>query len=277
MSFIVPLPTKERLKQSSRAKKSKGKKEKVARGVKQNRFVKAKYNRELQKITNELIIQTKSELVESLRRLEPEYIQDNYAEVLGNILFTLTNRWRNITRHAKLISAEMVNGINDKNRKMFYKSLQNATGVSLNGIISEEGLQPMLTSSINENVSLIQSIPDEYFKKLNTIINEGTKRGKSSGGIIKDILSLGKSTKKRAKLIARDQTQKVNAAITQGRQNNLGVTEYIWRTSSDERVRESHKSKNGKRFRWDKPPADTGHPGQDIQCRCVAEPVIELN
>ena len=190
MSFIAPLPTKERLKQSSRAKKSKGKKEKVARGVKQNRFVKAKYNRELQKITNELLIQTKSELVESLRRLEPEYIQDNYAEVLGNILFTLTNRWRNITRHAKLISAEMVNGINDKNRKMFYKSLQNATGVNLNGIISEEGLQPMLTSSINENVSLIQSIPDEYFKKLNTIINEGTKRGKSSGGIIKDILSL---------------------------------------------------------------------------------------
>ena len=90
-------------------------------------------------------------------------------------------------------------------------------------------------------------------------------------------MGLGKSTKKRAKLIARDQTQKVNAAVTQGRQSNLGVTEYIWRTSSDERVRESHKSKNGKRFRWDSPPADTGHPGQDIQCRCVAEPVIELN
>jgi len=170
----------------------------------------------------------------------------------------------------------MVGGVNEKNRKRFYKALQNATGVSLNGIISEEGLQPLLTSSVNDNVSLIKSIPDEYFKKLNTIVSQGTMRGKSSGGIIKDILALGKSTKKRAKLIARDQTQKVNAAITQGRQTNLGVTEYIWRTSSDERVRESHKAHNGKRFKWSDPPNDTGHPGEDIQCRCIAEPVIEL-
>lgn len=272
--MLVPMPIKERLKQNSLRRKNK---EKVARGVKEDRSVRAKYNKDLQEIANELIKQTKRELVETLKRLEPEYIQDSYADVLGNVLETLTTRWLNITRHAKLIAGEMVGGVNEKNKKRFYKALQNATGVSLNGIISEENLQPMLTSSINDNVSLIKSIPDEYFKKLNTIVSQGTMRGKSSGGIIKDILALGKSTKKRAKLIARDQTQKVNAAITQGRQENLGVTEYIWRTSSDERVRESHKSKNGKRFKWSDPPKDTGHPGQDIQCRCIAEPVIPVD
>ena len=125
-----------------------------------------------------------------MKRLEPEYVQDSYADVLGNVLETLTTRWLNITRHAKLIAGEMVGGVNEQNKKRFYKALQNATGVSLNGIISEDGLQPMLTSSINDNVSLIKSIPDEYFKKLNTIISQGTMRGKSSGGIIKDILSL---------------------------------------------------------------------------------------
>ena len=274
MVQLAPIPLKQRLQQN---KVRRYKKEKIARGVKQDRSVQAKYNRALQELSNDLIIQTKNEISESLKRLEPEYIQDNYAEVLGNAVFNLASRWRSITRQAKIIAGEMVGGINERNRKVFYKSLQAATGVSLNGIISEEGLQPMLTSKINENVNLIQSIPDEYFKKLNVIISEGTTRGKSAGGIIKDILALGKSTKKRAKLIARDQTQKVNAAITQGRQTNLGVTEYIWRTSSDERVRDSHKSKNGKRFKWSDPPADTGHPGQDIQCRCVAEPVIELD
>ena len=271
--MLAPIPIKERLAQN---KARRLKKEKVARGVNIDRSVRAKYNKDLQEIANDLIIQTKNELTESIRRLEPEYIQDNYAQTLGGILETLTNRWLNISRQAKLIAGEMVGGINEKNRKRFYKALQNATGVNLNGIISEEGLQPMLTSSVNDNVSLIKSIPDEYFKKLNTIVSQGTMRGKSSGGIIKDILALGKSTKKRAKLIARDQTQKVNAAITQGRQTNLGVTEYIWRTSSDERVRESHKAHNGKRFKWNDPPKDTGHPGEDIQCRCIAEPVIEL-
>ena len=43
-----------------------------------------------------------------------------------------------------------------------------------------------------------------------------------------------------------------------------------WLTSDDERVRPSHREKVGKFFRWDDPPADTGHPGADIQCRCVA-------
>ncbi len=272
--MLAPIPIKERLKQNKARRLNK---EKIARGVKQDRSIQAKYNRDLQAIANDLIQQTKAELFESLKRLEADYIQDNYAEVLSNTIFNLAARWNNITRQAKLISAEMVSGINEKNKKRFYKALQNATGVNLNGIISEEGLQPLLTSSISDNVSLIKSIPDEYFKKLNTIISQGTMRGKSSGGIIKEILKLGHSTKKRAKLIARDQTQKVNAAITQGRQKNLGIKEYIWRTSSDERVRESHRSKNGKRFKWNDPPADTGHPGEDIQCRCVAEPVIELN
>jgi len=273
MSFLAPMPLKERLKQNKIRRR---KKEKVARGVSEDRSVRAKFNKDLQQIANELIKETKSELIESLRSFESEYIQDSYADTLGNIISSLSSRWINISRHAKLIAGEMVGGIDEKNKKRFYKSLQNATSINLNSIISEEGLQPMLTSSINENVGLIKSIPDEYFKKLNTIVNQGTTRGKSSGGIIKDILALGKSTKKRAKLIARDQTQKVNAAITQGRQKNLGITEYIWRTSRDEKVRPAHKSKNGKRFKWSDPPADTGHPGEDIQCRCIAEPVITL-
>lgn len=252
------------------------KKTKIARGTSNPRAVRAKYNAALQELTNEIILEVNQGLFESIRKLEGEYIQDNYAEILGNAIFNIASRWRNIATIAKSVSAQMVNGINENSRQLFYKAMQDATGVNLNGIISEEGLEPLLTSKITENIGLIQSIPDEYFKKLNTIINEGTLRGKSSGGIISEIRKLGVSTKKRARLIARDQTQKVNAAITQGRQTNLGVKKYRWRTSSDERVRESHKSKNGKVFSWDKPPKDTGHPGEDIQCRCIAEPIIEL-
>ena len=59
------------------------------------------------------------------------------------------------------------------------------------------------------------------------------------------------------------------------RQKEAGVTEYIWQTAGDERVRPNHRSKDGKKFKWSNPPADTGHPGQDYQCRCVAEPVLD--
>jgi hypothetical protein len=49
------------------------------------------------------------------------------------------------------------------------------------------------------------------------------------------------------------------------------TTHYIWRTSGDDKVRSSHAANNGKIFAWDNPP-ETGHPGEDYNCRCWAEP-----
>ena len=54
----------------------------------------------------------------------------------------------------------------------------------------------------------------------------------------------------------------------------MGIEEYRWRTSKDERVRATHAANEGKVFRWDTPPAETGHPGNDVQCRCDARPII---
>ena len=90
-----------------------------------------------------------------------------------------------------------------------------------------------------------------------------------------------------AKRIARDQTNKTIGDLTKVRHEQAGVTEYIWRTAEDERVvgepgglyptgnsrHMNHAERDGKRFRWDNPPPD-GHPGQAIQCRCVAQAVI---
>lgn len=47
---------------------------------------------------------------------------------------------------------------------------------------------------------------------------------------------------------------------------------YIWHTQQDDRVRSSHAANHGKLFAWNRAP-ETGHPGQDINCRCWAQPV----
>ncbi len=49
---------------------------------------------------------------------------------------------------------------------------------------------------------------------------------------------------------------------------------YIWRTRGDEKVRPSHAALEGQVFSWDNPPA-IGHPGEDHNCRCMAEPHLE--
>lgn len=78
----------------------------------------------------------------------------------------------------------------------------------------------------------------------------------------------------RAKTIARDQTSKLNSSINSFRQRSAGVKSYEWSTSRDERVRDSHADNEGKEFDWGNPPSETGDPGDDVNCRCVAVPVI---
>lgn len=51
------------------------------------------------------------------------------------------------------------------------------------------------------------------------------------------------------------------------------TTQYIWRTTGDDKVRSSHAANNGKIFSWNNPP-ETGHPGEDYGCRCWAEPYM---
>jgi SPP1 gp7 family putative phage head morphogenesis protein len=56
--------------------------------------------------------------------------------------------------------------------------------------------------------------------------------------------------------------------------NEQATTHYIWRTSGDNKVRATHAANNGKIFAWDNPP-ETGHPGEDYNCRCTAEPYVQ--
>src|SRR6185436_18478971 len=91
----------------------------------------------------------------------------------------------------------------------------------------------------------------------------------------KDIEERYGVSESKAKMLARDQVGKFNGELTRVRQGRLGVKSFIWRTSQDERVRDSHEEKEGETYEWENPPVDTGIPGADYQCRCTAEPVIE--
>lgn len=46
---------------------------------------------------------------------------------------------------------------------------------------------------------------------------------------------------------------------------------YIWRTKGDNKVRDRHRQRDGVIFNWHIPP-EGGHPGEDHNCRCRAEP-----
>ena len=74
---------------------------------------------------------------------------------------------------------------------------------------------------------------------------------------MKEIRKVYGSSRRRAELIARDQTAKLNGQIQRAQQLDAGVTEYIWSTSGDERVRRSHRELNGRKFSWNDAPVNS--------------------
>lgn len=234
------------------------------------------YRKELEAMVLTLRSQVSKVIIPLLKQYESDYVRDSYARTLEEAFNRLRRAYVDVDRNAQIIANSFVTNTSSVNKRRFYQSIEGAVGVDLQSIVQSEGLDNVLLSSTRENVSLIKSIPEEYFKKIEGIVFRGTITGTKAGSMISQITAIGHSTTKRAKLIARDQTSKLNSALNEQRQRNLGIEEYIWRTAGDDRVRDNHKSKNGQVFRWDNPPKDTGHPGQDIQCRCVAQPIIKL-
>lgn len=218
----------------------------------------------------------REQIVPLLTKLKPQYTKDGYAKTLQEAFTKLKAGYVGIDTNAQFVASSFVGNTNEVNKSRFYNALGDAIGVNVQSVIQNEDIEDILVGVTSENVSLIKSIPEEYFKNIESIVYAGTTQGSQPSSMIKQIVNAGNTTTSRAKVIARDQTSKLNAALSQQRATNLGVEEYIWRTAGDGRVRPDHMSKNGKVFRYDSPPKDTGHPGHDIQCRCVAQPIIKV-
>ena len=181
----------------------------------------------------------------------------------------------------KNIASKFAERGQDFNSKEINKNFQKVLGVT--PFTNEAFLAGEINKFTKTNVKLIKSISQKYFDDIESLIIREAKAGTLAKDVFKKVqVKLKTNIQKnqikaqnRAKLIARDQISKFNGSLTQARHQNAGIAKYQWQTSLDEAVRDSHISKQGKIFRWDQPPADTGHPGEDIACRCVAIPVFE--
>lgn len=158
-------------------------------------------------------------------------------------------------------------------RKMFNR----VAGVDL--FMADKAIETTMGLAVANNAGLITSLISKAQSDVENIVYSGFRVGRRWEEIAQEIEGVVDPERgtaaSRARLIARDQVAKLNGQLTQERQTNLGIKRYRWRTSGDERVRESHREKEGNIYSWDDPPADTGHPGEDYQCRCIAEPVLE--
>jgi SPP1 gp7 family putative phage head morphogenesis protein len=247
------------------------------------------YFKELNKLTKSMRQDIKNELMPLLKALESSYAVDGYADQVSQLVRRLTLKYQTITDlFGKSTAQKMVNSVSMKNEKAFNTLVKRSVGVDLTEIIADEGLNDFLEGQVNKNVTLIRSIPDEYFKSIETVVMNGTANGlrweaiaREIGGI-KDISSVNGKLQNRIKLIARNETSNLNASISKKRMETLNITEARWQTAEDERVRQCHKVRDGKVYNIKKGlfsscDNKTLWPGSDINCRCVAIPIIKID
>jgi SPP1 gp7 family putative phage head morphogenesis protein len=137
----------------------------------------------------------------------------------------------------------------------------------------------LLQEMLEENVSLIKSLPLEAAKRVHEYTLEGLVTSTRAEQISKEILATGEVSEARARLIARTEVARTAAKLTEARARYVGSEGYIWRTSKDGRVRDTHQSMEGKYVPWSDPPKTDKnlapyHAGCGPNCRCYAEPIL---
>lgn len=262
------------------------KQRKIRKGqsVRTSKKVEAEFRKQISALWNRVIFPVTERIKQMIRDKVPTY---QIAEELERAIryaqseydmasYNLVDKWRM--------------SLDKENRWALNNILKKALTIDTSIIYDDPIVKEGLKVAGIEASNLIKSIPAQYLGQVAQAVNDNFigKELPEGRNLLQQIQHIGNVSKKRARLIARDQTSKMTGTLNQIRQQAIGIEEYIWRTSKDQRVvgnpsgiypvgnkkHEDHYHREGKRFRWDSPPED-GHPGQAIECRCHAEPIID--
>lgn len=233
----------------------------------------------LKQLTKEILISQIPGILEragSLRPSKDSVRSDSpYTEFIAETMDQLRREYgkRYTEEELKRIAERIAVQVNNVNGRYYDRLIQRIIYVT-SSIRYEPWLQQEMIAFTQMNVSLMKSISSRYFEQVEEIVTRGAIRGTLGKDIAAQIKGRFQVTESRALLIARDQVSKFNSDLNQLRQTEAGISKYMWQTAGDERVRSEHEANDGRVFSWNDPPA-TGHPGEDVNCRCVAVPVLE--
>ncbi len=248
----------------------------TAKPVRPSRANEMQYKRQLRELVRRLRASVDANILPILKR-RAMTTDASLEDEIGAAFEQMAREFGGLDALAQRLAAEGVQKNLAAVDDTLAKNLKSAVGIGITGLmVSNQAIAEKMAAANKANVELIKSIPAEYFDRIKDIVSGNVEGGFRYEDIVDQIKEAGDITDRRADLIARDQTSKMNGAFNEARQTSLGIESYVWEGAGDERERDTHMANNGQTFQWDDPPAETGHPGEDVNCRCVARPVFDL-
>lgn len=166
---------------------------------------------------------------------------------------------------------DMLEKVNRYNQQQTYAPIEQGLGINTTALIAQEGLKPQVNALMGETLQWAKKLRDDTLQHFTA----NTMRAMALGQPLEEVLAgfdlEASKRKNHAKFIARNQIANFNGLTTKIRHQKLGITQGIWITSKDERVRKCHQVRDGKEFDLTKGlysscDGKSLFPGTDYQC-----------
>jgi uncharacterized protein with gpF-like domain len=251
------------------------------RPVHPNAGIAAAYRKKLDALIEEMEASVSYWLKSAYRNNEPLIAQDELpASALRAALRKLTRRWQRRFNEAAPKLADY-----------FATAVEKRSSTALRNILKEAGFtvefkmtaaqRDIINATINQNVQLIKSIPQQYLVQVEGAVMRSVQIGRDLGTLAKEFEQHYGVTRRRAAFIARDQNNKATSAMSRARRLELGLDESEWRHSGGgKHPRPTHVAMNRKRFKtsqgmWDPAVKRYIHAGEEPGCRCIECAVVK--
>jgi uncharacterized protein with gpF-like domain len=259
--------------------------ERTLRPVHANAGIAAAYRRKIEALIDEMNDSVRYWLSASFKANTPVIAQDELpSEALRQAVRKLSRRWQKQFRDAAPKLADyFAQAASQRSDAALRKILKDA-GISVKFTMTR-AQQDILRATVNENVKLITNIPEQYFTQVEVSVMQAVTTGRDLATLTKELTERHGIERRRAALIARDQSNKITSALQHARYRELDITQAKWMHSGGGKT-QRHKhvafsaGKLGGPIYDVKVGAKIGDkgqlvfPGQEISCRCVARPIL---
>lgn len=260
----------------------------------------ARYTLAIQKLVKQMTSEVKKELTKLFKgEIAEEFFEQQ--EMVATLDASISSKARILMNSltakfsalfalkAKPLAETMVKGAATISKTTLASSFKRLSGgLSLKTGVVPAGMEDVAAAVVSENVSLIKSIPSQYFTDVTGSVMRSITTGNGLQDLVPAINKYAGQTERRARNLALDQTRKAYNSINKQRMVAIGVKRFEWlHSGGGQKPRASHIKIGGHIFSFANleaeqaalgvPEADRGIPGQAINCRCTMVPVIEFN
>jgi SPP1 gp7 family putative phage head morphogenesis protein len=225
------------------------------------------------------------------RMLPPKLEDKTFEQWLAEI--AAKSQQRDVQEASEYLAGNMIKWTNIKNAKSWREAaarsqhsrrLYNLLQKEMQGITGSR-----VSALVRENAALIRSIALEAAVTLTGEVTKAQQMGARPATVAKMLRTrFPELLKSRIQLISRTETAKASTALTQARCEELGIDFYLWETSYDGRVRDSHRNMDRILIPWHDPPSPEAligekstlgayHAGQSPNCRCTQLVVLHAD